>query len=100
MCPDPRPENRLKTKPRPYHCFHCGKLCGGKCAQFVVCATIVTRARSWSAAGTLRTRQGLTFAASPRSTNHTSPRCISGICGLSGVEFKKEGFRAQYHLLI
>jgi hypothetical protein len=66
----------------------------------VVCATIVMSARSCSATGTLRTRHGRTFAASPRSTNHTSPRCVAGICGFSAVEFKKEGFRAQYQLLI
>ena len=66
----------------------------------VVCATTVISARSCSATGTLRTRHGLTLAASPRSTHHTSPRCVSGICGFSAVEFKKEGFRAQYQFLI
>jgi hypothetical protein len=66
----------------------------------VVCAITVMSARSCSATGTLRTRHGLTLAASPRSTNHTSPRCVSGICRFSAVEFKKEGFRAQYQFLI
>jgi hypothetical protein len=40
----------------------------------VVCGTMVTRARSVSAAGTLTTNAGRTFAAMPRSTSQTSPR--------------------------
>ncbi len=56
----------------------------------VVCATIVTSARSSSATGMLRTRQGLTFATYPRSTNYTSPRCGLLMRGLVPVEFEKE----------
>jgi hypothetical protein len=39
------------------------------------------------------------LAASPKSTNHTSPRCVSGICGFLTVEFEKEAFRLQYQFL-
>jgi hypothetical protein len=43
---------------------------------------------------------GLTLAASPRSTNHTSPRWVAGIGGFSAVKLEKEGFRAHYEILI
>ena len=52
----------------------------------VVRGTMVTRARSVSAAGTLSTRQGRTFATIPRSTSHTSPRIGSAICFLVPIE--------------
>jgi hypothetical protein len=66
----------------------------------VVGATAVTRARSCSATGTLRTRHGLTVAARPQSTSPTSPRCVAGIGGFSTIECEQAGCCVRHELLI
>src|SRR5215813_352438 len=66
----------------------------------VVCGTIVTRARSSSIAGTLRTRQGRILAAKPRSTSHTSPRFGEFIVHLPPVEFKESRLGVGYQFII
>jgi hypothetical protein len=56
----------------------------------VVCGIRVTKARSCSKAGTLNTKQGRTFAAIPKSTNHTSPLRGSAIFALFSIESEKQ----------
>lgn len=60
------------------------------CRGLVVWGTRVTSDRSSPMKGTLRTRQGRTFAARPRSVSQTSPRRGSAIQGFALVKLGEE----------
>lgn len=66
----------------------------------VVWGTRVTRARSVSPGGMLMTSAGLTFAARPRSTSQTSPRCGVAKLTLALVQLEEHFVRRPEQLFV
>jgi hypothetical protein len=66
----------------------------------VVCATAVAKARSSSRTATLKTRQGRTFAAIPRSTRQTSPRSGAIISHFPPIELQEHVLSTLDQLVI
>jgi hypothetical protein len=69
--------------------------------MLVVCGTIVTSDRSWSSAAMLRTTAGRVFAARPKSTSQTSPRCTAfAMSALGSVQVEEKLFRRESQIFI